>query len=85
MLDIATRQRMVDLLNDARCGGQSMEFRDMGHQDSLIGDRAPVVYRAICEFLSKESSHDNEPRPDPSSAAAQSAAAEVLRSAAQHR
>jgi len=85
LLDIATRRRMVDLLDDARCGGRSMEFRDMGHQDSLIGDRAPIVYRAICEFLSKESSHDHESRVDPSSAAAQSAAAEVLRSAAQPR
>lgn len=85
LLDIATRRRMVDLLNDAHCGGQSMEFQDMGHQDSLIGGHAPIVYRAICKFLSKESSHDHEPRVDPSSAAAQGAAAEVLRSAAQPR
>lgn len=82
LLDIATRERMIDLLNDAHCAGQSIEFRDMGHQDSLIGRRAPAVYRAICQFLSKESSYDDQPRVDPSAAAAQDAGAEVLRCAA---
>jgi hypothetical protein len=82
LLDIATRQRMIDLLSDAHCGGQSMEFRNMGHQDSLIGRDAPIAYRAICEFLSKESSHDHEPRVDAAIAEAQVAAPEVIHGAA---
>ena len=64
LVDIATRQRMADLLNEARCSGQSVEFRDMGHQDSLIGRNAPDVYTAICKFLSETTSHDHESRAD---------------------
>jgi hypothetical protein len=66
LLDIATRQRVVDLLNDAHCRGSSVEFRDMGHQDSLVGVNAPLAYREISAFLRaniENPNHDPEPEP----------------------
>ncbi|SCK26627.1 Choline dehydrogenase [Variovorax sp. HW608] len=64
LLDIATRQRVVDLLNDAHCRGSSVEFRDMGHQDSLVGINARLAYREISAFLRaniENPDHDPEP------------------------
>lgn len=64
LLDIATRRRVVDLLNDAHCRGSSVEFRDTGHQDSLVGVDAPRAYREISTFLRaniENPNHDPEP------------------------
>lgn len=83
LLDIATRQRVVDLMNDARCRGTSVEFREMGHQDSLIGANAPIAYRQIGAFLCEDPSHDTEPEAAAAAiAAAQGPAPEVVRGAA---
>ncbi|MBB3178362.1 GMC oxidoreductase [Variovorax sp. Sphag1AA] len=67
LLDIATRRRVVDLLNDAHSGGRSVEFRDMGHQDSLVGVNAPLAYREISAFLGESSETSTNTSHDPES------------------
>jgi len=65
LLDIATRRRVVDLLNEAHCRGNSVEFRDMGHQDSLVGVNAHLAYREISAFLCDSFENTENPTHDP--------------------
>jgi pimeloyl-ACP methyl ester carboxylesterase len=53
--DVATLARMEEIVGrDGRARLETLAFPGFGHQDSMIGKDAEVVFRAASEFLSRE-------------------------------
>lgn len=51
LVDVSTRNTLMDMLAQGGVQGTSVLLQEMGHQDSLIGRKAPAVYQRIVDFL----------------------------------